>query len=720
MNEKANQRVIAGNNVLRRNVLITASLLAISYGIWFAVDNFIIGNFLLAYIDLLVTAVFVVTGVWSYKHVDSVLPRLISVLTCCLFFFYLFASGGVRGFGAFWSFLIPPVVFFLNGYRNGLIAAIVYLGACILITVLGYITPGVFYLYETEFLKRFLGIYTFSLIVAAGYEYQKARNEKMLIELLNATHCAQLQTAESETKYRALFEGCGHGIVIADIESEEIIEANPSAAALFGYQQEQLNSMPIENLRPQDELVDTVHQFCKTAETAQAQALQLPCLRSDKSIFYADLHTTLMTLEGRNCVVGFFADVTRRVLAERELQDARRRADSASEAKSAFLANMSHEIRVPMHGIIGMTEILLQTPLADEQKQYTEIIRDSSNSLLVLISDILDISKIESGRMEVVNVEFDLINNVQSVIDQMRHKAELKGLAYSAELRADLPELVTGDPVKMKQVLSNLIDNAIKFTEKGEVKITAAPESQFESGPGVLFTVNDSGIGIPDSKTGMLFQSFSQLDSSSTRRYGGTGLGLSISSKLVSLMGGKIGVRSNYGQGSSFWFALPLVPVKLSDRIAGEGRQFLPKAIIHDTAGQSENVMQSNFYALLAEDNPVNQYVVKAMLNKLNISVDVVANGHEAILAMARRRYDILLLDLQMPLLDGFETIKLLRGNVDANFDRNIPAVAVTADAFPETREACIRAGMNDCLIKPFKLHDLSQIIKKWLPPLNH
>ncbi len=402
------------------------------------------------------------------------------------------------------------------------------------------------------------------------------------------------------------------------------------------------------------------------------------------------------------------------MLAERDLMAARKKADAASEAKSAFLANMSHEIRTPIHGIYGMVELMLHSELSDEQRQHLEIIRDSSNSLLMIINDILDISKIESGRMDVEDTVFDLKSEVRGVFEQMRHSAVIKELSYKLELEETLPDFVRGDPAKLRQILVNLIDNAVKFTAEGEVALYVAADS--EAGKNYIrFEVKDTGIGIAVEKQDLLFQSFTQIDSSKTRKFGGSGLGLAISKRLVHLMNGQICVQSAIGKGSSFCFHIPLPEESGKD---GAGRHYRQSRSLSGrmVAIPLPEVAQTSYNALLAEDNPVNQYVVKAMLDKLGIAVDVVSNGHEAILALAQRKYDILLLDLQMPLLDGFETIRLVRGNSNANFNRLIPAIAVTADAFAETREACLRAGMNDCLVKPFRMHDLSNIIKKWLP----
>ncbi len=703
------------NNDFRQQILIIASVLAVIYGVWFAVDNYRIGNYWFTAVDLIVATIFFCGGVTAYKNRQASWPRFVSVLTVALFFFSIFFNGGIEGTGAVWSFLVPPVVFFLSGFRYGMTISVVYLTCCALSYLFSIYVPGYLYVYDPAFLKRFFGIFAFSTIVSGGYEYHKMKSERILLDLLETAERSWNQIAESEIKYRALFEGCGHGIVIADIENENIIGVNPWAAKMFGYDQHELVGKSIESLHPADEADSTMQLFRKNNLTCFSHVAKLPCQRKDHSVFYAELNTALMEIDGRKCVVGFFADVTRLVLTERELVAARRKADSASEAKSVFLANMSHEIRTPIHGIYGMVELMLHSELSDEQRQYAEIIRDSSNSLLMLINDILDISKIESGKMEVESTTFDLKSIVRGVFEQLRHNAVMKNLSYRLELDEALPDIVRGDSAKLRQILVNLVDNAIKFTAEGEVVLSVIPDYDTGNNSNIRFEVRDTGIGIAAEKQDMLFQSFTQLDSSNTRRFGGSGLGLAISKKLVLLMSGQIFVQSDLGNGSRFWFHIPL-PVE-SDKEQAEHFYRQARSLSgRMVAIPMPELAKKSYYALLAEDNPVNQYVVKAMLDKLGISVDVVSNGHEAILALARRQYDILLLDLQMPLLDGFETIRLVRGNANANFNRSIPAIAVTADAFSETREACIKAGMNDCLIKPFRMHDLSSIIKKWLP----
>jgi len=705
------------NNYFRQQILIIASVLAVIYGVWFAVDNYRIGNYWFTAVDLIVAIIFFFGGVTAYKHRQASWPRIVSVLTVALFFFSIFFNGGIEGTGAVWSLLVPPVVFFLSGFRYGMTISLVYLTCCALSYLLSLYIPGYLYVYDPAFLKRFFGIFAFSTIVSGGYEYHKMKSERILLDLLETAQNSWKQIAESELKYRALFEGCGHGIVIADIENESIIGANPWAAKMFGYEQHELVGRNIDSLHPAEDVDNTMQLFRKNNLTAYNHVAKLPCQRRDRSVFYAELNTALMEIDGRKCVVGFFADVTRLVLAERELVAARKKADSASEAKSIFLANMSHEIRTPIHGIYGMVELMLHSELSDEQRQYAEIIRDSSNSLLMLINDILDISKIESGKMEVESTTFDLKSIVRGVFEQMRHHAVIKNLSYRLELDENLPDIVRGDSAKLRQILVNLLDNAIKFTADGEVILHVTPDSE-AGNSNIRFEVRDTGIGIAGDKQDMLFQSFTQIDSSNTRRYGGSGLGLAISKKLILLMRGQLFVQSELGKGARFWFHIPL-PIETDEEQAEHYYRQTRSLSGRMVAIPMPELAKKSYHALLAEDNPVNQYVVKAMLDKLGISVDVVSNGHEAILALARRRYDILLLDLQMPLLDGFETIRLVRSNTNANFNRTIPAIAVTADAFSETRSDCIQAGMNDCLVKPFRMHDLSSIVKKWLPEDN-
>lgn len=702
---------------LRLRVLAISSVFAVIYSVWFGVDNTLIGNSRLAVVNFIVAVIFLATclgSLGSFIGKRYRWPIPVAVITACLFFFLLYFTGGNDSSGALWSFIIPLNVFFLLGFKPGIVVSLTYLALCAATVTLGFYYPDVAHLYSTAFLKRFFGIFSLLAVVSAGYEYHKAQNEKSLFQLLNLAEQSKSQIGLSELKYRALFDGGGHGIVIVDIHSERVLEVNPSAALMFGYEKNEFKGLPIERLHPADEFVEIMHKFRKNTGVPFNNIKQLVCRRNDRSIFYADLYTALLELEGRNCVVNFFADVTRRVLAERELITARKKADTASDAKTAFLANMSHEIRTPIHGIYSVIELLMQSKLSDEQMQYAEIIREGSNSLLSLINEILDISKIEAGKLELDQVSFDLKGLVKSIFEQMHQKALSKDLAYELILSDDLPKIVCGDPAKLRQILANLIDNAIKFTNEGRVLLSVTPDSGAEK-YSVIFEVVDSGIGIANDQLELVFKSFVQLDTSPNKRFTGTGLGLAISKKLALLMGGDIFVKSELGRGSRFWVSIPLIREDGDPELESRYRKVLSDSG-NVIAVAADNLMLRNYYALLAEDNPVNQFVVKSMLDKFGIPVDVVANGHEAILALAKRKYDILLLDLQMPLLDGYETIRLIRENTSANFDRSIPAIAVTADAFPETREACIKAGMNDCLIKPFRMHDLNNIIKKWLP----
>jgi signal transduction histidine kinase/ActR/RegA family two-component response regulator len=403
------------------------------------------------------------------------------------------------------------------------------------------------------------------------------------------------------------------------------------------------------------------------------------------------------------CAVVINRDLKRRRLVEEDLRAARESALAAVRVKAMFLANMSHEIRTPLNGIIGMTDLLLDTALNETQRKYAKAVQDSGQGLLSIVNDILDFSKIEAGKLTLEVISFNPISVIEGQTDLLSAQAQEKGLAIWTYVDPAIPALLQGDPGRISQILLNLLSNAIKFTAKGSVIIRVTPVHQSSDRHTLRFSVEDTGIGLSPTDQKRLFRPFTQVDASTARQYGGSGLGLSICKHLVEMMGGQIGVDSEYGKGSTFWFTLSLA---VTDSVATVQPISTDRSSTRAPSGSAR--------ILVAEDNSINQLLVLAQLRSLGYTANAVANGREAVDALSSVPYDLILMDCQMPEVDGFEATKIIR-KLEKSTGHHITIIALTANAMKEDQEKCLQCGMDDYLSKPLKREALGRAIERWL-----
>ena len=842
----------------QRTIAIGISLIGSAALIVFGSAAVAARNYLLAAVDLSVGAL-LVGLLWQLHHKFGFWRRAISlgVAISGALFFYLFASGGANGTGFVWYFVFPAISCALLGSRRGSRATAILLGSSVFIVAIRSILPFV-PAYSTAFLARFFG----SLIVVSLFSYltelTRERSQEKLAESnrsLERAFTELLQTqsrlSDSESEYRHLVERASDGIAL--VEDARLRFVNPRMAEIVGLEVSDIASQPFINfVHPEERPRLQAYYHGRMQEKDVPETYETRLQHDDGREVFVEVNARKTTHEGRTGDLVMVRDITERKRVESAIVAARESAEAANRAKSQFLTNMSHEIRTPMHGVLGMADLLLSTNLDPKQKRFVDTILASANNLLQLINEILDFSKIESGRANLARLEFDLRSLVEETVEGLSESAYRKGLDMACWIEPDVPQSVLGDPHRLRQVLLNLIGNAVRFTDEGEVVVTVTRAEKASTGSLIEFEIRDTGIGIPLDQRQQIFEDFTQGDGTSARQHGGSGLGLAISRRLAQLMGGRIDIADAPDRGSIFrfsarleeasdgqtssidtwlldsvrilvadpsptwqeilrrhlqnrgasvehvdtgskalqaietaaaadqpfhlvileqrmpdgsaealakwirqdlglsepqlvalapWFqasdaerfsdsglagclAKPVTEVELEDVVLRAlGRQRAADWHSPASASSATGTVHFSGRVLLAEDNLVNQQVAVEMLRSMGFEVTLAEDGLRALATASSGEFDLILMDCQMPKMDGYESTRAIRREEVESQDalppeelRRVPIIALTANATKEARGQCLEAGMDDYLAKPFDQAQLSAVLAKWMP----
>lgn len=491
-------------------------------------------------------------------------------------------------------------------------------------------------------------------------------------------------------------------IVLVSNNKGEIIYAAPSIKNILGYNEAEVFGdnwwkLTYKNQRDAEQVKDAILRYIYTGEKLFVNTVKQKIKTKDGAFKWIEWQRSRSI---NNTYISIGTDVTEHHFEEIELKKAKEAAEESLKIKNAFLANISHEIRTPLNAIIGFPDLLLETDLTNEQREYLHVMRNSGEILLSIINDVLDISKLESNKLEIENISFNLPQQVEKVINLMKIKTEDKKLLLKLDIHENIPTNVISDPTKIGQILLNIIGNSVKFTNKGSIDVTISLVDETATIANICIEVKDTGIGIVSNKINTIFESFSQAKSDTSRIYGGTGLGLTIVKKIVSLLKGKLEVSSIFGKGSVFKIILPLKKENKNTQIENPVEQ--------------EDVYDPlNLDILLVEDNKTNQLLAKTRLERWNCKVDIANNGIEGVKKTQRKLYDIILMDLQMPIMDGYEATKIIKNDISDKVSK-IPILAMTAYTSSAEIKRMLNAGMDAYMFKPFKPNEFYNLLYKY------